>query len=131
MQNDLRADPRLLFAELLGAQEAALLIDDSGLVLAGAYYESTGNDLGADVSAALSGISGEVERATRHLELGPWRSISFETEAANVNLSPVAGTDGMLLLVAGAPEIPLGAFRRTVIRCGNTASAWCAEELGA
>jgi predicted regulator of Ras-like GTPase activity (Roadblock/LC7/MglB family) len=123
-----RPDVRLLFAELLAADEAALLVDATGLVLAGCYYEPGGTDVAADISAALSGISEEAVRATRHLGIGAWRSITFETESANVNIAPVPETDGTLLLVAGAPSIPLGAFRRTVIRCARAAASWCAAE---
>src|SRR4051812_44493746 len=122
-------DVRFLFAELLAADEAALLVDASGLVVAGAYYEPGGTDIGADISAALSGMSDEALRATRYLGIGGWRSISVETEAVNVNIAPVAGAEGALLLVAGAPTIPLGAFRRTVVRCGRTAANWCATDF--
>ena len=122
-------DLRLLFADLLAADEAALLVDATGLVLAGAYYEPGGTDLGPEVSAALSGVSDEAVRATRYLGIGAWRSITFETEAAIVNIAPVEGDSDALLLVAAAPTVPLGAFRRTAIRCGRAASSWCATEI--
>jgi predicted regulator of Ras-like GTPase activity (Roadblock/LC7/MglB family) len=122
-------DLRLIFNDLLAADEAALLVDGTGLVLAGAYYEPEGTDIGAEVGAALSGMSDEAVRATRYLGIGAWRSIMFETEAANVNISPVGTDDDALLLVAAAPSVPLGAFRRTVIRCGRAAAGWYATEL--
>jgi predicted regulator of Ras-like GTPase activity (Roadblock/LC7/MglB family) len=122
-------DLRLVFADLLMADEAALLVDSTGLVLAGAYYEAGGTDIGAEISAALSGVSGEAVRATRYLGIGAWRSITFETEAANVNIAPVEGDPDALLLVAAAPTIPLGAFRRTVVRCGRAAATWCEAEI--
>jgi predicted regulator of Ras-like GTPase activity (Roadblock/LC7/MglB family) len=121
-------DLRLIFADLLMGEEAALLVDATGLVLAGAYYEGGGTDIGAEISAALSGVSDEAVRATRYLGIGAWRSIVFETEAANVHLAPVDGYPDVLLLMAAAPSIPLGAFRRTVIRCSRAAAAWCASE---
>jgi predicted regulator of Ras-like GTPase activity (Roadblock/LC7/MglB family) len=125
----LTVDLRLIFADLLAADEAALLVDSTGLVLAGAYYEAGGTDIGAEVSAALSGVSDEAVRATRYLGIGAWRSITFETEAANVNIAPVEGDASALLLVAAAPTIPLGAFRRTVTRCGRAAALWCETEI--
>jgi predicted regulator of Ras-like GTPase activity (Roadblock/LC7/MglB family) len=125
----LTVDLRLIFADLLAADEAALLVDSTGLVLAGAYYEAGGNDIGAEVSAALSGVSDEAVRATRYLGIGAWRSITFETEAANVNIAPVEGQSDALLLVAAAPTIPLGAFRQTVNRCGRVAASWCEKEI--
>jgi predicted regulator of Ras-like GTPase activity (Roadblock/LC7/MglB family) len=123
-------DLRLIFADMLAAEEAALLVDATGLVLAGAYYEAGGTDIGAEISAALSGVSDEAVRATRYLGIGAWRSITFETEAANVNIAPVEGHSDVMLVVASAPSIPLGAFRRTVTRCGRVAAAWCEEEIG-
>jgi predicted regulator of Ras-like GTPase activity (Roadblock/LC7/MglB family) len=122
-------DLRLFFADALMADEAALLVDSTGLVLAGAYFEPGGTDIGAEVSAALSGVSDEAVRATRYLGIGAWRSITFETEAANVNIAPVDGQADALLLVAAAPTIPLGAFRRTVARCGRAAASWCEGEI--
>lgn len=118
-------DLRLFFADMLLDDETALLVDSTGLVLAGAYYEADGTDIGAEVSAALSGVSDEAVRATRYLGIGAWRSITFEAEAANVNIAPVEGHADALLLVAAAPTIPLGAFRRTVVRCGQAAAGWC------
>lgn len=122
------SDLRFLFADILAADEAALLVDGSGLVLAGAYYEPGGADIGAEVSAALSGMSDEAVRATRYLGIGNWRSIAFETEAANVNITPIGGDAGAVLLVAAAPSVPLGAFGRTVTRCGRVAESWWAAE---
>ena len=121
-------DVRLIFDELLAVDEAALLVDSTGLVLAGAYYQEGGSDIGAEVSAALSGVSDEAVRATRYLGIGAWRSITFETEAANVNIAPVEGDGDALLLVAAAPTVPLGAFRRTVTRCARAAASWCEKE---
>jgi predicted regulator of Ras-like GTPase activity (Roadblock/LC7/MglB family) len=116
---------RFLFADMLMADETALLLDSAGLVLAGAYYEESGADIGAEVGAALSGVSDEAVRATRYQGIGAWRSITVEAEAANVNIAPVEGHADALLLVAAAPTIPLGAFRRTVIKCGKVATTWC------
>src|SRR5689334_5544076 len=100
-------DPRFHFADLLGASDAAMLVDANGLVLAGAYDAPDGRDVASEVSAALSGVSEQAFRATRHLHIGDWRSITFETEHAIVALSPAADA---LLVVATASNTPLGAF---------------------
>jgi len=113
---------------MLADDQAALLVDADGLVLAGAYFEAGGTDIGDEVSAALCGVSDEALRATRYLGIGAWRNITFEAEAANVNIAPVEGAEGALLLVAGAPTIPLGAFRRAVMRCSQVAATWWAEQ---
>jgi predicted regulator of Ras-like GTPase activity (Roadblock/LC7/MglB family) len=116
-------DPRLLFADLMGvADQAALLLDEDGLVLAGQYVVSGGHDVGAEVGAALSGISDEARRAMRHLPLGDWRTIIFETQAATVVMTP-APHDG-LALVAAAPEVPSGLVRRALESVSQRAKRW-------
>lgn len=117
------ADPRLLFADLIGvADQAALLLDEDGLVLAGQYVVAGGHDVGAEVGAALSGISDEARRAMRHLPLGDWRTIIFETPAATVVMTP-APQDG-LALVAAAPEVPSGLVRRALEAVSQRAKRW-------
>jgi predicted regulator of Ras-like GTPase activity (Roadblock/LC7/MglB family) len=121
-------DPRLLFADLLAADLAAILLDSDGLVLAGAYYLADGSDVAADVGATLSGVSGEAVRATRHLDIGAWRSIVFETEAAVVTLAPAptAGSlsDGGLIVLVAHSTTPLGLVKRLLDKCISRARSW-------
>lgn len=118
-------DPRLAFGDLLtGTAAAALLLDGSGLVLAGAYFVEDGQDVGQEVGAALSGVRDEVERATRHLGVGKWESITFETAHATVSMAPAASD--ALLLLATSPTTPLGLTRRLLARSVQRA----AEFLG-
>jgi len=118
-------DPRALFQDVLGeARQAALLLDGSGLVLAGAYLVDDGRDVAQDVGAELSGVSDEARRAMRHLGLGDWSSIVFETEAATIALAPASGD--ALLVVAAGPETPLGLVRRVLGRAGERARGWLA-----
>jgi predicted regulator of Ras-like GTPase activity (Roadblock/LC7/MglB family) len=119
-------DPRLLFADLLGEQQSAMLLDADGLVLAGAHLAADGTDVAQDVGASLSGVSDEAFRATRHLGIGAWRSIVFETEAAVVALAPAPASeavDGLLVLAAG-PSTPLGLLRRMLERCLHRVTLW-------
>jgi len=120
------ADPQALFRDLLTADQHAMLLDHEGLVLAGAYVSADGRDVAQDVGASLSGVSEEARRTTRHLDIGAWRSIAFETESAVVALAPsITGTsDGGLLVLAAAPSTPLGLLRRLVDRCGARVTAW-------
>jgi len=114
-----------MFDDLLSPRDRVLLLDSAGLVLAGAYATADGRDIAHEVSAALSGVSDEAVRATRHLAIGAWRSIVFESEEATVALSPVdAGSEGALLLVATSPSTPLGALLRTLTRCVTRAADW-------
>jgi len=116
-------DPVYLFADLTGGgEQAALLLDRDGLVLAGAYVVSGGVDVGEEVGAALTGISDEARRAMRHLGLGDWSSIVFESDAARVAMAP-APDDG-IALVAAAPGLPSGLVRRVVERVVERARQW-------
>jgi predicted regulator of Ras-like GTPase activity (Roadblock/LC7/MglB family) len=122
----LPSDPHLLFADLLAGDQTAIMLDKDGLVLAGAYYVG-GMDVAQDVGASLSGVSDEAVRATRHLGIGRWCSILFETEAATVSLAPAPGqgpAEGGLIVLAAAPATPLGQLRRLLDRCVSRASAW-------
>jgi len=122
------ADPRLLFVDVLANDQTAILLDKDGLVLAGAYYAADGRDVAEDVGATLSGVSGEALRATRHLEMGEWRSIVFETEAAVVTLAPAPAAGslaaGGLIVLAAAPATPLGSLKRLLDRCIARATSW-------
>ena len=119
----LAEDSRFLFADVLSDEgQTALLLDAGGLVLAGAWYDEHGTDVGQEIGAELSGVTDAARRATRHLELGDWTSIVFESEAAVVALAP-AGGDGLLVL-ATSRSTPLGLVRRLLDRCLVSASRW-------
>ncbi|MES2178592.1 MAG: roadblock/LC7 domain-containing protein [Gemmatimonadota bacterium] len=119
----LAKDSRYLFADVLNEEgQTALLLDSQGFVLAGAYYDADGTDVGQDIGAELSGVTDAARRATRHLAMGDWTSIIFETEVAVVAMAP-AGQDGLLLL-ATSRATPLGLVRRLSDRCAARAAAW-------
>jgi tetratricopeptide (TPR) repeat protein len=116
-------DSRLLFAELLQeADQTAVLLDRDGLVLGGAYFTWDGRDVAHEVGAALSGVSDEADRATRHLEIGNWSMIVVETEAAAVAMAPTEA-DGLVVLAAGS-STPLGLTQRLLERCVARAREW-------
>ena len=116
-------DPKWLFADLLVEdQQTALLLDTNGYVLGGLYLDPDGHDLAQEIGAQLSGISDEVVRAMRHLDIGDWRSIVFETEAAVVAMAPAP--HATLLVVATSRATPLGLMRRLLDRCAARAAAW-------
>ncbi len=116
-------DARYLFADVIGdGDQTALLLDEQGLVMAGAYLSADGRDVAQDVGAELSGVSDEARRAMRHLDLGSWTAIVFETEVATVAMAP-APQDG-LLLVAASREAPLGFVRRLLDRAAARTRAW-------
>ncbi len=119
--------PSEIFNDLLaGGDQAAILLDEDGLVLAGAYMGPDGADIAQEVGAGLSGVSEEAGRAMRHLGMGSWNSIVFETDGATLAMAP--GPDGGLLLVAASRATPLGFVRRLLERVGDRASAWLGAE---
>ena len=118
-----RNDPRYLFATVVtDDDQTALLLDRDGFVLAGAYATWDGRDIAQEIGAELSGVSDEATRATRHLGIGAWRSITFEAEAAMVAMAPTAD-DGLLVLAVGSTT-PLGLTRRLLDRCVARARDW-------
>ncbi len=109
-------DPQWMFVDLLlDDAQTALLLDASGFVLGGIYIDADGDDVSQEVGARLSGISDEVVRAAHHLDLGEWRSMTFETEIAVVAMAPAA--DNSLIVVAASRATPLGLIRRLLDRC--------------
>ena len=122
-------DPRCLFADLLVEDaQTALLLDAGGYVLGGIYLDTNGTDVSSDVGAQLSGITDEIRRAMRHLDIGEWHSITFETQVAVVSMAPSA--DESLVVVAASRATPLGLVRRLLERCGRRASAWLERGSG-
>ncbi len=113
----------MLFAEEIGdGEQTALLLDATGFVLAGVYIGADGSDVSQEIGAELSGVSDEASRAMRHLELGAWQAIIFETGVATVAMTPAP--QDALLLVAASRETPLGLVRRLMDRAGAKARDW-------
>ena len=109
-----RPDARSLFQHILGAEQGmALLLDEHGLVLAGGH-EVDGRDVGQEVGAQLGGVSEEAERAMRHLGLGKWTSIVFETAHATVAMAPAP--EKTLMMVSASRATPVGFVRRMLER---------------
>ncbi len=125
-QRRMEEEARLLFADILGEGEhTALLLNAEGLVAAGLYITADGTDVSQDVGAALTGVRDEALRAVRHLDLGAWKAVVYETDLATVALAP-ALDDSMVLVAAGC-SVPLGFVRRVLDRCVQRASTWLAE----
>jgi predicted regulator of Ras-like GTPase activity (Roadblock/LC7/MglB family) len=116
-------DPQWLFADLLvDSEQTALLLDANGYVLGGLYLDPDGNNLAQEIGAQLSGISDEVVRTMRRLDIGDWRSIVFETEVAVVAMAPAPNAS--LLVVAASRATPLGLLRRRLDACAARAAGW-------
>jgi len=117
---------RQVFASVLdGDDQTALLVDADGLVLAGGYTDSNGQDVADVVAAELAGVGGEAERAMRHLGLGAWTSMLVEADRSVVAMSPAPL--GSLLVVAAARETPVGLVRLLLDRALTRARDWLAR----
>ena len=122
----MKDDAASAFAEVIGdADQTVLLLDHRGMVRAGMYVDSQGNDVSAEIGAALGGVGTEATRAMRHIALGEWRAIVCECSHANLALGPA--DDGDVVLVAAAPEIPHGFVRRLLEVASRRALAWRRE----
>ena len=70
------SDPHLLFNDILEPEQAAMLLDKDGLVLAGSYYAADGHDVAQEVGASLSAGGGLlVLAAARSTPLGLLRRL--------------------------------------------------------
>jgi tetratricopeptide (TPR) repeat protein len=114
------AGPRTTYAvaEPLGE----LLIDDAGLVLAGALRDASGADVSASVGAELSGVRSEAARALDRLGLGGWKGLTIDASTASIGLAPAP--NDALTLVAAAPGTAAGLFRRHLQRARQRAVAF-------
>jgi len=114
---------RSLFATAIGdAEQTALLLRAAGVPIAGSYVDDRGNDISAEIGAALSGVSREVSRSMRLLSLGAWTAVVVETDAATIALAP-APQDSVVLL-ASSSAVPLGLVRRVLTRSLALAINW-------
>jgi predicted regulator of Ras-like GTPase activity (Roadblock/LC7/MglB family) len=119
-------DARMLFVDVLGQGEhTALLVDSDGLVTAGVYVTTVGDDVSHEIGAALSAIREEAERATTHVQLGDWQVVVVEAQAATIALAPAS--HGATVMLAAADDMPLGFVRRTLERCRVHATKWLEE----
>ena len=112
--SDGAVDPARIFEPL--AREApflgALLLDRSGLVLAGGLSAAATGD-GEALGALLSPAIDEAVRTADLLELGGWQGVMLDCEGAVLHLAPVA--EGVLV-VAARQGAPAGWVVRTASR---------------
>jgi predicted regulator of Ras-like GTPase activity (Roadblock/LC7/MglB family) len=114
--------PRQLFRNLVPESDIqAVLVDTDGLAVAGEFVVG-GTERGQEVGAQLSGAGEEADRAMRHLGMGQWKSLSFETGTSVVAMTRASG--GALVIVASPSAAPLGLLRRALDIAARTATAW-------
>ncbi len=99
-----------------------LLIDGSGLRLAGALPLVGGSDVSDEVAALLAGVSKEATRAARLLGLGAWRTIAAESPDGHFHLT--APTDDSLLLMTRPPHVPMARVALAADHAARAAQRW-------
>ncbi|MGN6391151.1 MAG: tetratricopeptide repeat protein [Gemmatimonadales bacterium] len=99
-----------------------LLIDASGLRLAGRLAAANGDAGGDRAAAQLAGVSREAARATRLLKLGAWHAIAVESPDGHLVLTQ-ASADTVVLAVRD-PSLPLARVTMLAERAGRSARAW-------
>ncbi len=125
-QRRVEEEAHFLFADILGdSEQTALLLNSDGLVTAGAYLSSDGEDVAQEVGAQLSGVRDDAQRTVRHLDLGEWKLVLYETDVAVVAIAPAL--DDSMVLVAASHVMPLGFVRRVLDRCVRRATMWLSE----
>ena len=125
-QRRVEEEAHFLFADILGeSEQTALLLDSDGLVTAGAYVTADGTDVSQEVGAQLSGVRDDAQRAVRHLDLGAWKTVLYETDVATVAIAPAL--DEAMVVVAASRQMPLGFVRRVLDRCVRRATMWLSE----
>jgi tetratricopeptide (TPR) repeat protein len=115
-------EPVSVFAGLEGADNALLLVDVQGRVLAGGLRSARAEDVAEAVAAYLAGVSQEAERTARLLDLGEWRWIIAEGTEGHLHLSMPAA-DALLLLVRDR-SVPAGRLARQAGRAAEVARRW-------
>ncbi len=100
----------------------ALLLDRDGLVLAGCYVDSDGNEVAEEIGAHLAGLAEEAGRALHQLRLGTWESLLVEGQHATVALGPAP--DGAVVMVAAARDTQVGLVRRLLSLACARAAGW-------
>lgn len=108
-------------------QPGTLLVDAQGRRLAGILSFADGGtpDRSDLVAAELAGVSREVERMARLLDLGPWHALSAEWPEARWHLAPP--TDETLLLLTAEAAMPAGRSALVVGRLAAAARVWLEE----
>ena len=116
--------PAELFRPITGdSQLQAVLVDADGLVIAGQFISQGGADRAQDVGAELSGVGEEANRAMRHLNMGDWKTITFESESAVVAIARAGAheKDNALVVLASASGAPPGLVKRVLERAQKRA----------
>jgi tetratricopeptide (TPR) repeat protein len=111
-----------IFAGIDGGTNALLLFDARGFVLGGVLRDNRGLAVSEQVAAYVAGAGQEAERASRLLDLGPWRSL--EIEGADGHLHVSVPHPEAVLVVRREKTVPAGRVTLLARRAAAAARAW-------
>jgi tetratricopeptide (TPR) repeat protein len=110
------------FAGVEGPRNALLLVDESGLRLAGEFRSLDGGDISEEIGACGAGAAREAGRAARILGLGEWKSVLVESGEWNFSL--VQPTPDTCLIAARPADAPVGQVGFLAERAAKAARSW-------
>lgn len=114
--------PEDAFAGFEGQDRGMLLADRQGRALNGMVTGPGGRDNTEEVAAHLAGVTGEMERTARMLNLGEWQWLIVEGDSGNAHLT--APDEVSLLWVVRDRDMPSGRLALLADRAGAAARAW-------
>jgi predicted regulator of Ras-like GTPase activity (Roadblock/LC7/MglB family) len=110
------------FAEFESGDHGMLLVDLQGRVLAGELETPVGALGSAEAAAHLAGVSQEMERTARMLQMGEWRWLVVEAADGNVHLTQPA--EDTILFIVRDRSVPAGRLGMLAETAGAKARAW-------
>lgn len=119
-------DPQALFAGFESGDHGILLVDGQGRALAGGIKGPDGTDGSEEAAAHLAGVSQEMTRTSRMLEMGEWEWLVVEADAGNVHLTQPA--EDALLFIVRDRDVPAGRLGLLAESAGARAKSWLEEQ---
>jgi tetratricopeptide (TPR) repeat protein len=115
-------EPEDAFAGFEGQDRGILLVDRQGRALNGNVLGTEGRDTKDEVAAHLAGVTQEMERTARMLNLGEWKWLIVEADNGNAHLTPPDAAS--LLWVVRDRDMPSGRLALLADRAGAAARTW-------
>ena len=115
-------ESQALFEGFESGDHGILLVDGQGRALAGGIKGPDGTDGSEEAAAHLAGVSQELTRTSRMLEMGEWEWLVVEADAGNVHLTQPA--EDALLFIVRDRDVPAGRLGLLAESAGARAKAW-------
>lgn len=115
-------ESQALFEGFETGDHGILLVDGQGRALAGGIKGPDGGDWSEEAAAHVAGVSQELKRTSRMLEMGEWESLVVEADAGNVHLTQPA--EDALLFIVRDRDVPAGRLGLLAESAGARAKDW-------